>query len=252
MTTGELRKRWQSAITEVEKNRLRTYGIDQREIIRRFSYEEMVFLLLFGRRPAPREANLLRAVIVSHISHGITGQSTLSVMQAADCRTDFLHALIGGFSVGAGPYHQGCLTESMRELKQMAELTPKAMGSEVEQRCADKYRIPGFGHRFHTKDPRAETLLEIAEEAGFSGPHIDTARTIDAQLQRLKGVAINIDGAGGAILLDLGLDPEVAHLIIVIGRSPMFAAAYAERLNQGRPPFQRIEVVDVMEEVKND
>jgi citrate synthase len=75
---GEVEKQaklqeWTSAITEVRPNYLSTYGLDQAEIIKTFSYEEMVFLLLKGHRPSSVERELLRAVIVSHISHGITG-----------------------------------------------------------------------------------------------------------------------------------------------------------------------------------
>src|SRR5882672_9736253 len=107
------RVRWTSRITNVEQDALHTYGVDQRTIIRDFSYEEVVFFLVIGRRPTKVQRNLLRAVLVSHISHGITGQSTLAVMEAADCRSDFLHAAIAGFSVGAGVYHQGGLRATM-------------------------------------------------------------------------------------------------------------------------------------------
>ena len=51
---------WKSDITEIGKNKLLTRGIDQEEIIRNFSYEEMIFLLLFGRKPTEVEANFLR------------------------------------------------------------------------------------------------------------------------------------------------------------------------------------------------
>jgi hypothetical protein len=49
-------------------------------------------------------------------------------------------------------------------------------------------------------------------------------------------------------LLDLEFDPEIADLFAVLGRSAMLAAAYLERLEQDRRPFQRIEVVDVVED----
>ncbi len=60
-----------------------------------------------------------------------------------------------------------------------------------------------------------------------------------------KGIAMNIEAAGGSILLDLGFDPQIAHLIILVGRSPMYAAVYLERLQQGLPPFPKIEVMDI-------
>ena len=73
--------------------------------VKTFTDEEMLFPLLKGHRPTETERELLRAVVVSHISHGITAQSTLAVVQAADCRSDFLNAAIGVCtSLPATPY----------------------------------------------------------------------------------------------------------------------------------------------------
>jgi citrate synthase len=105
----------------------------------------------------------------------------------------------------------------------------------------------GFGHRFHSRDPRAEAILETAQRHQFSGPHLDTVSRLADILARRKGIAMNIEGAGGAVLLDLGFDPRIGHLFIVLGRSTMFAAAYLERLAQRPEPFQRIEVSDLVD-----
>jgi citrate synthase len=208
----------------------------------------MVFFLLKGRRPTPVETDLLRAVIVSHISHGITGQSSLAVMEAADCRSGFLHAAIAGFSVGAGVYHQGGLAATMTDLQRYAAMSDEELTSDLDERLGRGERIMGFGHRFHKRDPRAQALLEIADHHGFSGPHLKTVTKIERHLRLRKEVAMNIEAAGGGILLDLGIEPTIAHLIILVGRSPMYAALYLERIAQGRRPFQKIEIVDVIEE----
>jgi citrate synthase len=248
MAKNEIRVPWQSKITQVCQDKLSTHYIDQKEIIREFTYEEMVFFLLMGRRPNDQERNLLRAVIVSHISHGITGQSTLAVMQAADCRSDFLHSVIAGFSVGAGSYHQGSLRATMLELQNLAKLSEVDLDNHIQLRLAKQERIMGFGHRFHKRDPRAVSLIEIVKEEGFTGIHIDTAQRIEQTLRKHKGISMNIEAACGGILLDLGFSPAIAHLIIIVGRSPMYAAVYMERLAKGRAPFQRIEVSDVLTE----
>lgn len=238
---------WVSSITEVAQDHLVTHGIDQCEIIRDFTYEEMVFFLLIGTRPTPVQRDLLRAVLVSHISHGITGQSTLAVMEAADCRSDFLHALIAGFSVGAGIYHQGGLRATMEELERLAAIAPSELESHIQDRLSRGERIMGFGHRFHRRDPRVQALLQLADTHNFSGTHLRVARHLSEILERAKGISMNIEAAGGSILLDLGFDPKISHLFIILGRSPMFAAAYLERLSQGRKPFQRIEISDLVE-----
>jgi citrate synthase len=248
VTEGEIRVPWQSSITEVGAGELSTYGVDQRTIIREFSFEETVFLVLKGRRPDSVERSMLRAVLVSTASHGITGQSTLAVIAAADCRSDFLHALMAGFSVGSGAVHLGATAATMVELQQAGALSEADLARYVEQRLENGERISGFGHRFHNEDPRAREIFALAEELGFDGVHVTLARRMESLLRERTQKALNIAGANAAILLDLGFDPRIAQLFIVLGRSTMFAAAYLERLAKNQPPFQRIEVADVLGE----
>ena len=234
---------WSSRITRVKRNKLVTHGVDQGEIIKSFTYEEMVYFLIFGRRPSSVEATMLRSVILSHCSHGITGQSTLAVRMAADCRSPFLNAALGGFLVGSGEVHQGSLEVTMREL-QLA----RAFGDVkkyVEGKLSSKQTIPGYGHRFHARDPRARVLMDLCRYNSFTGPYVTLAMEIDKLLRRRKGVRMNIEAAGGSILLDIGFSPQIAPLIILVGRGPMFAAAYLERLASGAKPFQKIKVFDV-------
>ena len=71
---------------------------------------------------------------------------------------------------------------------------------------------------------------------------------MDDVLRRKKGIRMNIEASGGSILLDMGFPVEAAHLIILIGRGPMLAAAYLERLAEKKRPFQKIVVIDAFEE----
>jgi citrate synthase len=239
-------KEWHSEITDVQLGQMTTYGVDQVDIVRSFSFEDMIFLLLQGKQPTDTERDLLRAVIVSHISHGITGQSTLAVRMAADCRSSFLHALIAGFSTGAGVYHRGGLQATMQELRALVEIPPPALAEHLAALVADGRRVMGYGHRFHKDvEPRATALMELADAHGFSGKHIERAREVGTILHGLKGIPMNIEAAGGSILLDLGFRTEIAHLFIILGRSTMFAAAYQERLDEGTRPFPRLKVFDV-------
>ena len=239
---------WVSNITQVATDRLVTHGVDQSDIIRDFSYEEMVFFLLLKRKPSLVERDILRAVLVAHCSHGITGQSTLAVMEAADCRSDFLHALVAGFSVGAGIYHQGGLRATMEDLQRWSDIPAEELERAIEQRVLDGHRVMGFGHRFHVRDPRVTSILDVAASHSFTGKYLELALRIETIVLAKYGLHMNIEAAGGSVLLDLGFDARIGHLFIVIGRSPMFAAAYLERLAQGRRPFQRIEIFDVIDD----
>lgn len=235
---------WTSAITDVGKNALRTHGVDQADMIQNFRYEEVVFLLLFGRKASEVEADLLRAVIVSHVSHGITGQSTMAVRMAADCRSPFLNSALGGFLVGSGDFHQGALEMAMGVIREAGDSGD--VGKYVAARLDGRGTFFGYGHRYHSRDPRAAALMGLCDGHGFAGRYVRAARDIEGILGPTRGRYMNIEAAGGAILLDLGVPSEVASLVIVVGRCPMLAAAYLERLRSGSKPFQRLAVYDVV------
>lgn len=235
---------WKSNITEVGKNKLLTHGVNQEDIIRNFRYEEMVFLLLFGRKPTEPEADLFRAVIVSHVSHGITGQSTIAVRMGADCRSSFLNSAMSGFLVGSGDVHQGALELSMDMLKEAVEA--ENIERYVQNRLSARKIFYGYGHRFHSKDPRAIVLMKLCDEHNFVGKYVHAVREIEKIIGASRGKYMNIEAAGGSILLDLGFPTQIASLIILIGRGPMYAAVYLERLLSESKPFQRLAVYDIM------
>jgi citrate synthase len=67
--------------------------------------------------------------------------------------------------------------------------------------------IPGFGHPQHSEgDPRANLLLNLADERGVAGEHVAMMRALQAALPETIGRAlpINVNGPIPAILLDLG------------------------------------------------
>lgn len=134
-----IQKPWTSTITKVEKNKLTTRDVDQQQIIRNFTYPKMVFLLTIGREPLEDKEYLLGAVINSHCSHGITGQSTIAVRMAVDCRSSFLNAALAGFLVGSGKYHQGALQASMEMLTEAGQARQiNKLGKYIHDRLASK------------------------------------------------------------------------------------------------------------------
>ena len=69
---------------------------------------------------------------------------------------------------------------------------------------------PGFGHRFHTRDPRAARLLQLAHELEVDHDYSQLIRALEHALGRHPELAgrslpVNIDGAIAATCGDLGL-----------------------------------------------
>ena len=71
--------------------------------------------------------------------------------------------------------------------------------------------MPGFGHPVHKPlDPRAERILELADERGVSGAHVALARAFrDAVAEAWgKPLTMNVSMPIAAVLLDLGFAPR--------------------------------------------
>ena len=120
-------------------------------------------------------------------------------------------------------HHGGAIEDCARQLKAIAD---RATGESIslDEAAARTLatmretgeRMSGFGHRYHTKDPRTARLFELACEAGVDGVHMKTARTVEkAFADAKKALPINVDGAIGAILADLGMNPAAFNGIFM-------------------------------------
>jgi citrate synthase len=104
-------------------------------------------------------------------------------------------------------------------------------------------RMPGFGHRFHAKDPRTPRLFELAREAGVDGVHMQAARAVEKSFAGArKALPINVEGAIGAILADLGMNPAAFNGIFMIARTPGLVAHVIEEQTREKP-MRRIDPV---------
>ena len=100
------------------------------------------------------------------------------------------------------------------------------------------------GHRLQAKDPRTARLFELAREAGVDGTHMQAARAVEkAFADAKKSLPINVDGAIGAILADLGMDPAAFNGIFMIARTPGLIAHVIEEQTRERP-MRRIDPVN--------
>jgi len=92
-------------------------------------------------------------------------------------------------------------------------------------------RIPGFGHRQHATDPRTVKLFEIAKKNNFTGKHIELAKALETKLTAAssKKLPINVDGAIGAVMSDMGFDYRIGKGFFIVSRcAGLIAQAYEE------------------------
>ena len=127
--------------------------------------------------------------------------------------------------------------------------TLRAAAETIVQRYVDAHEVPpGFGHRFHTRDPRAARLFQMALELEVEAEHIQMIRAVELALhnhpdEHGRTPPVNIDGAIAAVCGDLGIPPTIADALFIISRVPGIAA-HADEERQRQQPMRQIDPKD--------
>jgi citrate synthase len=234
---------WKTHITKVEPNKLTVRGKALDEMIGKVSFGQMVYLVLVGELPDESVGRMVEAMLVASIDHGVTPPSTHAARQVAACRSPLTASLAAGL-LAIGKVHGGAIEECMVLLGQGAMergqsgKSPQEIADAIVARAKETgRRLPGFGHRIHTDDPRTKRLLAMAEELGIAAEHVAIARAIVDSLARITGkrLPLNVDGCLAAILSDIGVPPELGNAFFVIGRVPGLIAHVVEEQANERP-----------------
>jgi citrate synthase len=225
-------------------------GYDIADLMGRASFGAAVHLILTGELPAPPVARLMDAVLVASIDHGATPPSALAARTVASTGASLSAAVAAGI-MSINRHHGGAIEDCARQLKAIADcstsqsISMEDAATRILAAMKEKGdRMPGFGHRYHTRDPRTPRLFELAREAGVDGAHMQAARAVEKSFaEARKPLPINVDGAIGAILADLGMNPAAFNGIFMIARTPGLVAHVIEEQSREKP-MRRIDPIN--------
>src|SRR3954467_6904961 len=232
--------RRRSPLPQIEPNKILVRGYPLDEMMGRLGFAEAVYLLLMGELPTPAIGRMLNAVLGSSVDHGVTPPSTLAARNVATSGAPLKDCVAAGI-LAFGPHHGGDIESCMRFLDQGLSLTRAGRSlQDAAQQIVDDcigagQTPPGFGHRFHTRDPRAARLFQLALELEIEGEHVRMIRAVERVLsahpeQFERALPVNVDGAIAAISADLGFAYELGNAIFLISRLPgLIAHAHEER-----------------------
>jgi len=241
---------WRTALTSIEPNKILVRGYVLDEMMGRVSFGEAVYLVLTGELPSPDVGRLVEALLVSSIDHGVTPPSTLAARNVATTGAPMLAAAAAGIlalgsPLGGGGNIAGCVRFLDEGLELVGEWVSydDAARRIVEQANAKGQIPPGFGHRVHTRDPRAGRLLQMALELDLEGRYIQLIRSVERVLAERRSASgepplpINADGAIAAACGDLGLNADSASVLFMVSCVPGIVAQAIEE--QKRQPAMR-------------
>jgi citrate synthase len=192
------------------------------------TFTEYFHLLLTGREATDDERFFLDLLLVSIAEHGMMPSNVAARMTlAADPGS--LHGAVAAGILGAGPVLLGT-SEACAQLLVAARAAGDEPARLVARLRTSGERVPGFGHPVHRPvDPRAERILELADERGASGVNVAYARRLAAELAPLP---MNVAMAIAAVMLDLGFETDVVKSVPILARTAGLLAHLAEEREQ--------------------
>jgi citrate synthase len=199
------------------------------DLMGRVGFTAYVHLLLTGEEPTDVQQEFLDLVLVAIAEHGLMPTNVAARMTLAADPESLQGAVAAGI-LGAGPVLLGTSSECATLLADAV-----AAGRTAAEVARDLHavgeRVPGFGHPVHRPlDPRAERILELADERGVGGPHVRLARELrDAVAETWEApLTLNVSLPIAAVLLDLGFPVSAVEAVPILARTASLLAHLAE------------------------
>jgi citrate synthase len=227
------------------------------DLIGHISFTDHIWLLITGELPSAGQCAVLDATLVAIAEHGLVPSVQASRMTLAAAPEALQGAVAAGI-LGCGSVILGAAESAGRLLADVvarvaaapagapgagspgAGLPGGALAALAEERVreerAAKRPVAGYGHPLHKeRDPRVDRLLAIAEQAGYSGRHIEAALAVERALPAVIGkpLAMNVSAAIAAVLLDAGYPLLALKGVPILARTASLIAHLLEE--QQRP-----------------
>ena len=221
-------------ISQAHADRVTVRGRDLTgDLMGRLTFTEYFHLLLTGEEPTEDQRYFLDLLLVAIAEHGMMPTNIAARMTLA-AAPDALQGAVAAGILGCGPVLLGTAEECARLLSHA-----HARGGDPDEAARagvlaireGKGKLPGFGHPVHQPlDPRAERILQLADERGVSGAHVALARAFREAAKDAYGrpLTMNVSMPIAAVLLDLGFGQTAVKAIPILARTASLLAHLAE------------------------
>lgn len=204
------------------------------DLIGNTGFTDYFYLLLTGREPSDNQKFFLDAILVAIAEHGLVPSVQAARMTLAAAPEALQGAVAAGI-LGAGSVILGAsescallLADGLARQASGKKGVALTLAKEIHARGE---RMPGFGHPLHKPaDPRAERLLELADDRRVAGPATRLARELSSTVAEVWGkrLPMNVSMPIAAILIDLDFPPSIVKAVPILARTAGLLAHLAE------------------------
>ena len=200
-----------------------------------YQVEHVVGLLWLGRLLSEREVAVIRRILILSADHGPCVSGALATILASSAGIPLAQSVAAGLLM-IGPRFGGAVTDAAKYFQYGAD-----QGMEVEEFLAYMKKevgpVPGIGHRVKSvsnPDKRVQSLIDCVKEQGFETPVLDFALAVEKRTTlKRENLILNVDGAMGAVLTDMGFPAEALNGFFVLARTIGFTGHWLDQQRQG-------------------
>jgi citrate synthase len=227
---------WVSEVAYKNAHRIVTRGYDTTELMEQgYGVTDVMFVNFQARIPTVAEDQMLNYILILSLEDGLSMPAAMSRMTARSKTflTQACGASILAFGHAYGAY--SAFGNMLLETLEKAESEGKGMEAAATALVARKLGDPALGvSDLMLKDPAAKRIFVRAEKLGVAGKYIAFTKEIVKAAQRASSIPIDLDllGATGAAIMDLGFTPEATWAIIAVTRSFGAGAHYIEEVER--------------------
>jgi hypothetical protein len=228
---------WVSEVAYKNVHRIVARGYDTTELMEEgYGIIDVLFIDFQARIPLIEEEKMLNYVMILALEDGLSMPVAISriVAQSKTFLTQACGASILAFGHAYGAYSAfgNRLEEYLKRAEEEGKSTAEMAGILVKENINDE----ALGvSELMLKDQAAKRMIARAEKLGVAGRYIAFTKKIVTAAQKISEKEIDIDmlGATGATMMDLGFTPEATWAIMACTRAFSAGAHYIEEIERG-------------------
>ena len=227
---------WVSEVAYKNVHRIVSRGYDTTELMEEgYGIVDVLFVDFQSRIPLAEEEQMLNYVMILALEDGLSAPAALSriVAQSKTFLTQACGASVLTFGHAYGAY--SAFGNRLEEYLKRAEDERKTVAEMAELLVTDNLNDESLGvSSLMLKDPTAQRMFARAEKLGIAGKYIAFTKEIVKAAQKLSRDNVDLDmlGATGATMMDLGFTAEATWAIMAVTRSFAAGAHYIEEVER--------------------
>lgn len=190
---------------------------------------------LFGKKPDDVYVRAMDKIAILYADHEMNA-STFTAVVTTSTLADLGGAVTAAIAALAGPLHGGSNRKVMEMLETIGSID--RVQSYVDEELVAGRKIMGFGHRiYHTFDPRAVILKQVAEElTSDKGDRkwLDIALKLEDYVWEKKSLRPNIEFYVAIVLNQLGVPKDLMPAVFACNRVAGWIAHIYEQYADNR------------------